>query len=69
MNQLTEGDVIRRYPDGRYTEAEALYVAGMIRSKSNRGFVPDDMREWWHAINAIAPAWLTSEKDFDHRDP
>jgi hypothetical protein len=54
-------DVIRRYPDGRLTEAEATYVAGRILARKNGGFVPADMREWWLKIDAIAPAWLTGE--------
>jgi hypothetical protein len=52
---------IRRYPEGRLTEDEALYVAGRIKARSNGGFVPQDMREWWLKIDAIAPAWLTGE--------
>lgn len=54
-------DVIRRYPEGRYTEAEALYITGRVRARSNGGFVPADMREWWTKIDSIAPAWLTGE--------
>lgn len=56
---LTEGDVIRRYPEGRLTEAEALYVAGRYLAGFNGGFVPADMRAWWLQIDAIAPSWLT----------
>jgi len=54
-------DEIRRFPEGRFTEAEALYVAGRILARANGGRVPDSMREWWLSIDAIAPAWLTSE--------
>jgi hypothetical protein len=54
-------DVIRRTPSGRYTEAEARYIAGRILAGSNGGYVPAHMRQWWLSIDAIAPAWLTSE--------
>lgn len=43
----------------RLTEAEALYIAGRLKARDNGGFVPNDMREWWLKIDAIAPSWLT----------
>ncbi len=53
-------DVIRRFPEGRLTEAEACYIAGRILARENGGFVPPMMRDWWLKIDATAPPWLTS---------
>lgn len=61
MDSITKGDVIRRYPEGRYTEAEARYIAGRLLARTNGGYVPAEMKVWWRAIDAIAPAWLTGE--------
>ncbi len=57
-----EQDEIRRFPTpGRFTEAESLYIAGRMLARANGGFIPETMRAWWIKIDAIAPAWLTSE--------
>lgn len=66
---MSDKDIIRRFPEGKLTEAEALYIAGRILARDNGGYIPEELATWWKAVDAIAPAWLTSMSiGFDPRD-